>query len=146
LGLRLPFQIIGAPLYTNPQQLFGLFYLSFCSPEWINPFTLRSKSRRPSSTLRLHPRHLIPISAPNLTTCHSQLPQGCFFFKRTTSPRFMSMRSPERCQLLVDLVAQLQCLASRCLRKILSLRGIKYLPGTVNDGFLLTGINPVSYD
>ncbi len=61
------------------------------SPLEIKSLTLRSKTLRLRRTWCWHLRHLIAMSAPGLTTCHSSLPQGCFFLRRTTSPSFISM-------------------------------------------------------
>ena len=56
-------------------------------------FTLLSRADLDSKTRRWHCRHRRPISAPNLTTSHSDPPQGWAFLRRTVSPSFSSSTS-----------------------------------------------------
>jgi hypothetical protein len=82
-----------------------------------------------------HLRHLRPMSAPALTTSHSQLPQGCALRKRITSPSFMSI--------LIDLVADFFSYVSSRLGEILFPGGIKNLPGHIDNRLLAPGIHSV---
>jgi hypothetical protein len=81
-----------------------------------NSFIRRSKTLLSRRTRRPHVRHLMPISASNLTTRHSWPPQGCAFFRRTISLSFTSATMPDLLQYngaeIYPLISSLNLLAT----------------------------------
>jgi hypothetical protein len=103
-----------------------------------------SKALLSSIMRRRQPRHTMPISAPVLKTCHWSLPQGCFFFRITMSPGFISITISGFYPVAVYKIAQFHGGMTGGGSKIISARGIYDLSRGAYNHISAVGIRPVA--